>query len=61
MDYNYEPLWVIFWSEIWGEHKEQIELSKGKLLIVSGSLCYDNWRKQNVVQTEDFTQIEVLG
>lgn len=61
LDHNYENVWVIFWSEIWEDFKDRIIGSEGKILIVTGSLFYDDWRKENVVQTEDFTEIEILS
>lgn len=60
IEHNYKSIWVIFWSEIWKTYKASIEESKGSILLVSGSLTFDSWRKQNIIQTEEWTEIEIL-
>lgn len=61
IDCNYENIWIIIWSEIWSNLKDSLIDSKGKILAVNGSLMYDSWRKQNVLQTEEFTEVEILS
>lgn len=61
LDCNYVNVWVIFWSEIWQSIKENIIDSKSKILAVNGSLMYDSWRKQNIIQTEENTKIYLFS
>jgi DNA polymerase-3 subunit alpha len=58
---NYDFIWIIFWSEIWEQFKQQIIESEKKILIINGCIAYDNYKKENVLQTEDSTQIEIYS
>lgn len=61
IDYNYINVQVIFWNESWSKYKEFILGNEGNILIVSGLLVYDSWRKENILQVNKNSQVKILG
>lgn len=58
---NDENVSCLIWSEIWPNYKELINASKNKIVCITGKIVYDDkYKKANVLQTTDQTQIEVL-
>ncbi len=58
---NYEPLWIVFWSEIWQkkEVRDRVLNSKGGILTATGLLQYDSYKKEMVLQTTRDSVINV--
>lgn len=58
---NDENVSCLIWSEIWPQYKELINSSKNKIICITGKIVYDDkYKKANVLQTTDQTQIEIL-
>lgn len=58
---NDENVSCLIWSEIWPNYKELINSSKNKIICITGKIVYDDkYKKTNVLQTTDQTQIEIL-
>lgn len=60
LDINDEQIYCVLWSGIWEEFNEQIKTSKGKILVISGKVVFDDWKHTNVFQTEDSTIVDIL-
>lgn len=60
LDCNHNYIWVVLWSEIWPKFKDQILNKEGNILLISGRVSYDSYKKQNILQTEEDTKIQIL-
>ena len=60
LEINYDFVQIMMWSDIWMNFKNIIVGSEGKIMFVNGRVSYDNYRKENVLQTEEYTQIKIL-
>lgn len=59
---NYTFVYVTIWSDIYEDLKETIDLcTKTKcLILMNGEVSYDNYKKENCVQSYDKTKIVIL-
>lgn len=58
---NDENVCCVIWAEIWPIHKEKIMQSKNKIMGITGKILYDDrYKKANVLQTIEQSQIYVL-
>jgi DNA polymerase-3 subunit alpha len=50
----------IVWAEIWPAIREDILSSKNKIMLITGRLKFDNFKKRNVLQTDSSTKYKIL-
>lgn len=60
LDVNDEQVYCVLWSGIWEQYNELIKSSIGKIVVVTGKVVFDPWKRINVLQTEDYTEIDTL-
>ncbi len=61
LNFNDENIICLMWSEAWEKHKDLINSSKNKIMCITGKVVFDDkYKKLNILQTTDRTQIEVL-
>jgi len=59
---NYEQILITIWSDEWKEYKKKLEEAKKNkdLITISGKIKYDNYNKQNVLYSNNNTEIYIL-
>lgn len=60
LDINDEKIICTIWNSSWVKFKEELELSIGKILVITGKVVFDSWKNLNVLHSEDYTEIDVL-
>ena len=57
---NYEFLYVTLWNDAWEVLRELLEEGEKKLLLISGRMQYDSYKKCNVLQSTEDTECVIL-
>lgn len=57
---NDEIILTTCWSESWEKYREEITQKVGCIVFISGTIKFDQYRKKNVLYTNDKTEIEFL-
>lgn len=60
LDHNNEVIEITLWSEKWEEYKEILEKSKEKIIIVSGKVVSDRYKKHNIIHSTNDTIVEII-
>lgn len=60
LEQNFELFEVKFWPEQWVDFKEIVNTSAGNVVILSGKIGYDNYKKENVLYVTESTDLKVL-
>jgi len=57
---NNEIVFVTIWPDTYEEYKDIIDNSTKKIVLLNGTIDYNNFKKQNVLMTNDRTEIITL-
>lgn len=60
LNINDDTVYVTIWSEIYEKFKIMLTEAIGKIMIVDGKVDYNDHKKVNVLQTEEYTEILIL-
>lgn len=60
LDCNGIKIICVMWAEIWTNLRTSMVGQENRLLIISGEIKYDSWKKFNVLQTNSDTYIQIL-
>jgi DNA polymerase-3 subunit alpha len=60
LDNNFEFSTIKFWQDGWSAAKRLIENKEKSILLISGKVIYDNYKKMNVLNVNDNSEITVL-
>jgi len=60
LESNYKFMHITLWHEDYVKFAEQLDDAKKGIMIVSGSIGWDNYRKQNSMTASSFTEIIIL-
>ena len=60
IDCNDELIYITYWTKNWKDSGEKIKASLGRIILISGIIKFDDYKKQNVLQTQDKTKMEIL-
>lgn len=62
IEQNYEYVWLYIWSEQYQKVEDlKIEEKVGQILITTGRVTWDEYRKQNILQADDNFMVQILG
>lgn len=57
---NTDLLYITIWNEHYSEHKEVLDKSKGRIVVITGHVQMDSYKNQNVVHTFKNSKIKVI-
>lgn len=57
---NSDKIFVTCWNETYEELKEELKQSEGKIVAVSGKLCWDSYKNSNTVHTTNDSKIVII-
>lgn len=57
---NSDLVYVTVWTETYDEYKDELKDSLGKVIMVTGHIQVDNYKKLNVIQTNKTTKIVTI-
>lgn len=60
LDCNDNLVYITLWSETYEKYKAEIEKAKNKPVFVNGVVVYDDFKKTNVIQSDNSTRIHVV-
>lgn len=60
LECNDEEIYVLIWPKQWAKFKSVIEDSRFGVLIISGTVKFDGFKKVNVLQTNNATKVDVF-
>jgi DNA polymerase-3 subunit alpha len=60
LEVNYETIEVKFWSAEWELFKDIVLGSEKSLMVCSGTIGYDNWKKNNVLYINGDSVVRIL-
>ena len=60
LDNNFEFINIRFWSEEWSRVKELLNQKEKTLLLISGKVTFDKYKKKNVLITNENSEILIL-
>lgn len=60
LDHNNERIEITVWNEIWIQYKSLLEQSVDKIILISGRVTWDKYKKHNVIYANQQTKIEIV-
>lgn len=60
MECNDEEIYVLIWAKQWGKVKDKVESAPLGVLVISGTVRFDSFKKVNVLQSNNATKIDVF-
>jgi len=60
LECNDEEIYVLIWAKQWYKFKEMVEGATLGILIISGTVRFDGFKKVNVLQSNNSTKIDVF-
>lgn len=57
---NYDEIICTIWSDIYGDNKDAIDNSVGKILLISGYVKWNDFKKCIIFQTDNTSKIKII-
>lgn len=60
LDHNGEKVYITAWNDFWSGKEQTFKESKGKIILISGQVKADGFKKMNVLNTTDTSKFQII-